>query len=556
MIIEYEARTNKFLIQCQTTEMAAVMKLPDRRFRKASRKWGVPVLRRNVEHMHKHMFSQEMYTPEAWTVITEQVNKPKNINEGVPSWFEFKNPPMKHQAIAMDKAYPQSEYALFFEQGLGKTFTAINLAALWRMKNDIQAVVEVCHTSIQLVWEEELQKHCPIPTQVHALMAGKNKAAEHFIGEQADFPWFCVGVEALSQGGAHKLLERFLLARKCLFIIDESSRIKTPNKTRTDRCITYGKLAAKRLILSGTSVTQGVQDLYTQYGFLDKNIIGFDSFFSFRAQYCEVISMEVQQDKWVDKIVGNKNEDELISLINPVTSRVEKKDALDLPEKVFQTRNITMGPAQKKLYEEMKNELFAEMDGVEYEVKTVLEQTLRLQQITGGFYPHDDGEKVTPRPIPGKNPKLTELMSVMDEVQGKVVIWCQFRAEIELIADAMRKTGIPHVEFHGGCDDLEKKFAVQSFRRDPETRVFLATRAAAYGLTLVESSTAIYFSQGYSLEEYSQSQDRIHRIGQKDSCLYIHLNCTKTIDVIVGVALRNKQNVASMIYNAMMEGDI
>ena len=112
------------------------------------------------------------------------------------------------------------------------------------------------------------------------------------------------------------------------------------------------------------------------------------------------------------------------------------------------------------------------------------------------------------------------------------------------------------VQFHGGCDDTEKKFAVHSFRRDPETKVFLATRAAAYGLTLIEASTAIYFSQGYSLEEYDQSQDRIHRIGQKDSCNYIHLLCDRTVDTKVIKALKDKKSVAKMVYDSMKAKDI
>lgn len=546
------------MISCSMQENQIVMGMPDRRFRKATRVWAAPALRKNVEYMADHINNPQMFSEEALRVFNTKCqelivknHKARNgINE-IPAWYKFKNPPMEHQAREMKRAVGKDEYALFFEQGLGKTFTSINLATIWRMDDQIDAAVVVCPSSIKLVWESELEEHCPIPTQVHVLMAGKSKKADDFLEDRHDFPWLVVGVEALSQGNAWQILERFLLSRRCVFIIDESSRIKTPNKTRTDRCISLGKLAKKRLILSGTSVTQGIEDLYTQYKFLNPEIIGFDSYYTFRSNYCVLMNMDIGNDRTVQKIIGYKNEDELIKSITPYTSRVEKADALDLPEKVFQHRYVQMNPTQKKMYQDMKHELYLEHQGGEYEVSTALEQLLRLQQITGGFYPFEDEEKVTPKPIPGKNPKLAELLELLDEIPGKIVIWCQFRCEIDMIAFELQKRDIATVQFHGGCDDVEKKFAVNSFRKDEKTRVFLASRAAAYGLTLTESSTAIYYSQSYSLEEYSQSQDRVHRIGQKDSCNYIHLLCDRTIDKKVIDALRNKQSIATLVYESM-----
>lgn len=555
MIINFEEKTNKFIIQCSPEENALVQGLPDRRFRKGSRTWGAPALSRNIRYMRQYMNNPQMYSEEALKALTRNIDGAPSQLKGFPSWYKFKNSPMKHQMDTMNKAIDQNQYAILFEQGLGKTYTTINLATAWRMQGDIDAVVVVCPSSIKLVWESELEEHCPLPTQTHALMAGKYKKADQFIETKNEFPWFVIGIEALSQGNAHAYLERFLLSRRCLMVIDESSRIKTPNKTRTDRCINFGKLATKRLILSGTAVTQGIEDLYTQYKFLNPDILGFDSFYTFRSHYCILMNMEVARDKYVQKITGYQNEDELIKSVDPYTSRVEKADALDLPEKIFQNRYTEMSPKQKKLYTDMKDELFSEINGQEYEVSTILEQMLRLQQITGGFYPHDDGENVIPKPIPGKNPKVEELISLMDEVQDKVVIWCQFRSEIEAVSTALRKKRISLVEFHGGCDDLEKKHAVHAFRNDPDVKVFLATRAAAFGLTLIEASTSIYYSQGYSLEDYSQSQDRIHRIGQNDHCNYIHLVCPKTVDTKIITALKNKQSLANMVYESMKDKD-
>lgn len=556
MLIDFEPKSNKFIIDCKPSENSVVMGLPDRTFRKVSRKWAAPALKRNIRYMREHMNNTSMYTPIALEVYNRPIDDGKKTISKIPHWFKFKNPPMSHQGYGIEKALDKDSFAFLFEQGLGKTYTSINLAALWRMKNEIDSVVVICPSSIKLVWEHELKEHCPVDYQTHVLMAGKYKKADRFIDSPTDFQWFIMGIESLSQGAAHEYFKKFLLSRRSLVIIDESSRIKNPGKKRTERCIKYGELAKKRVILSGTSITQGLEDLFAQYKFLDKNIIGFNSYTTFKANYCVSIPMEVARNKFVQKIVGYKNENDLLRDIMPYTLRVEKKDALDLPNKIFQNRYVEMSKQQRKLYEEMKHEMMVELNNIEYETQSVLEQTLRLMQITGGFYPHDDGFKIQPKPIPGKNPKIEELKELMDEIPGKAVIWCQFKSEIEAVADMLRSKGIKFVEFHGGKDDIEKKFAVESFRSDPEIKVFLATRAAAYGLTLVEASYSIYYSTGYSLEDYDQSQDRIHRIGQKDQCTYIHLVCPHTIDIKVLSALRNKKSVAELIYDSMKAGDL
>lgn len=559
MIINYDQKTNKFLIKCDFNETNIVMGLPDRRFRKASRVWAAPALKRNIQYMASRINNKSMYSVDAWAIYSGkrlEYEQPIAAPETqFPSWFDFKNPPMKHQDQALKKFFPLNEAAILFEQGLGKTFTAINLVSAWRMTNHIDSVIVICPSSIKLIWQEELDKHCPIPTQRHVMRAGKYKAATKFIETRDDFQWLMIGVEALSQGGAIDYVKKFMLGRRCAIIIDESSRIKTPNKTRTDRCVALGKDAKKRIILSGTAITQGVEDIYTQYKFLNPDILGYDSFYSFRAQYCITTQIDVGQERSITKIVGYQNEGELIDTVAPYTMRVEKVDALDLPPKTFTNRYVTMNPTQKKMYRDMKDELFNEINGVEYEVTTVLEQMLRLQQITGGHYPHDDGEKVTPMPIPGKNPKVEELMLLMDEFSGKIIIWCQFRSEIAMVAERLKKAKIQTVQFHGGCDELEKEFAVHDFRHNKDTKVFLATKAAAYGLTLVEASTAVYFSQGPSLEIYSQSQDRIHRIGQNDHCNYIHLVCDKTVDTKIIKALEGKKNLSDLIYSLIKEGN-
>lgn len=548
MKISYNEHTGRFLISCKIDENHIILAMPDRRFNKGSGNWIAPALRRNAEYLSAYVPNKDVYTPRAWEILQSKLAVKSDIS-GFPPWFKFKNKPMKHQSKALDKFYPLDECAIFFEQGLGKTYTSINLACAWRMNNEIDCVLVLCPSSIKLVWENELTEHSPLPLSKHVLESGKYKQYEKFFDSNSEFKWLIVGIEALSAGNAYSYVEKFVTCQRTLIIVDESSRIKTNGATRTDKTISLGRRSSKRIILSGTSITQGIEDLFTQYKFLSPDILGFDSYYSFRANYCETISIPTGVNTSFTKIVGYKNEEELIKSISPYTLRVEKKDAIELPEKVFLPRYIKMNLKQMKLYNDMFHEFMIELQDESYEVSTVLERMLRLQQITGGHYPSDNGEDIILKPIPGPNPKLEELMALLDDTPGKMIVWCQFRSEIKLVAEAIEKANISYVEFHGGCSSDQKSQAVSSFMSNSGARVFLATKAAAYGLTLVSASNACYFSQGYSLEEYSQSQDRIHRIGQKTACTYFQLMCQGTVDTDIFKALNAKQNLASMVYS-------
>lgn len=559
MQISHDKKTNCFLLSTAfgSGDLALVQAMPERRFRKAQCDWSAPALMRNVRHMAKHMGDRSLYTDEAWQVYSEIKKKIDDADafntEPLPSWYRFKEPPLQHQRAALDKFYGRDVAALLFEQGLGKTYTAINLACAWNLNGEIEGMLVLCPSSIRLVWEHELEKHSPIPVDVHVHAAGKNAAADKFSASPSPFACLVMGIESLSQGSGVNIAKNFLLSRKCAIVVDESSRIKNPTSLRTDRCIELADFSRKRVILSGTSVTQGIEDWYSQFRFLDGNILGFDSFYSFRDYFCTTATIEVSRNRFVSKIVGYQNEAELAELVAPHAMRVEKKDALDLPDKVFTVRHVEPTKAQWKLYNEMREFMAVDIDTDDaYLVENALEQRLRLMQITGGFKPHDDGETVQAVPIDGKNPKVEAVVEIAEELNGKkFVVWCQFHAEVQAVADALATAGVQAVQFHGKMSDEEKRASDRAFKEDPRVQAMIATRAAAYGLTWTAASYAVYFSQSYSLEEYSQSLDRIHRIGQANKCTYIHLAIANTIDVDVARALANKQNIATMAYESI-----
>jgi SNF2 family DNA or RNA helicase len=255
--------------------------------------------------------------------------------------------------------------------------------------------------------------------------------------------------------------------------------------------------------------------------------------------------------------------------------RVIKKDALDLPDKVYEQRFITMSSEQARIYKELKKEMVAEIKDSDkrIEVESVLEQMMRLQQITGGHYSlledtqfkEDERiiKKYSTHRIDGTNAKLNELMQVMDDTFGsyenrdaKCIVWARFVPEIALIKETLLEAGWTVVTFTGEASDEQKKDAVQQFQNGG-AQVFLATQqAAGMGLTLTAAETVIYYSNTFSLEHRLQSEDRCHRKGTVNKVTYVDLICDSTVDARVHDVLAGKYTIADLVSEGIRNGAV
>jgi SNF2 family DNA or RNA helicase len=553
-----EFKDEHFLVTIRFEENWRLNALPSKKWQPSARRWVVPADWRSAEILTENI-PAKYWDDEAANAVNgylsqKLVLKPKHD----PSGYPFKTKPMAHQWEAYEKAYAQDQFALFFEQGLGKTKTAIDLATMWHLDGIIDTVVVLCPVSLRQVWESEFATHCEVPHQVKLMVTNTSVGWS----KTASLRVLIAGVESLSQGKTYELLINMLpYLGRFAFIVDESTKVKNYKATRTERAIVLARHATKRLILTGTPVTQGLQDLYSQFQVLNPQTLALKSFHAFRNRYC--ITEQVRgAPPGVVAIIGYQNVGELMDLIEPWSLRKEKKDCLDLPEKTYQIRRVELTPEQKKIYKSMKDAMVARVEdklkGTSHilEAEMVLEVYLRLQQIAGGFYPEmdKDGKVIAVHPIPGPNPKLNELKDLIDEIPGKVVIMCRFRAEVTAIHEALAKIGRNVVEFHGGLKEEEKKASVNEFRYG-DADVFIGTlQAASHGLTLVEASNMIYYSRGFSLEESLQSEDRIHRIGQNDPCTYVSIAAASTVDQDIVEALSQKKGVADMVNQRIKNG--
>jgi hypothetical protein len=472
--------------------------------------------------------------------------------------------PFAHQRQAFLLSRLRTAFALLMEQGTGKTKVLIDTACWLFLRGLIQQVLVVAPNSVKTNWvTDEVPLHTPAHVAYRAAYwGGGSKEHQRQIqslldDESAALRWFSVNIEALSTGGAaERAAEAFLRKAPTMMIVDESSRIKAPGAQRSRAVMRLSKLAPYRRIATGTPITQGPLDAFQQFQFLDPNILGFGSFTAFKRHFA-------QFGGYNDRvIVGYSHLDELQDRIKPHSFRVLRDECLDLPPKIYQRQEVELAPEQRKIYDQMRDELRAELAGAgQVTVTMVLTQLLRLQQITGGFIPlevvevAENGIPVVSatrvEPIPGPNPKLNALIDVARDVTGKIIIWARFRPEIKIIAEQLREEFGPDtvVEFHGGVNDEGRIHARTAFQDATSTvRFFVGqTETGGLGLTLTQAKTVIYFSNSFSYESRIQSEDRAHRIGQTQSVTYVDLVARDTRDDFILASVRGKRSLANAI---------
>lgn len=467
--------------------------------------------------------------------------------------FKFKTKPYEHQLDALMASHDKDEYALFMEMGCGKSKVVIdNFASLYATAK-IYNVLIVAPKGVYDNWySKEIPIHLPdhIPYDMVKWQSNHTKKftkeVENLFTIDHNMKILVMNIEAFSTKKGVQFANRFLQHNKTMFIIDESTTIKNPEAKRTASCVRLGKYAYYRRILTGSPVTKSPLDLYSQCMFLNPALLGFSSFYSFRARYADMVEKR-GQGRTFKFVTGYKNMDELNELINKFSHRVLKKDCLDLPEKVYIKRTIEMTAEQQKAYKELQRFAVTLLKNSKtVTINHVITQIIRLHQISCGFTVTDDG--VTTEI---KSQRLPELLSILEETDGKVIIWANYRYDIKRIEKTLKEIyGANSVgTYYGGVEQVERERVINEFQ-DPNSplRFFVGnTQTGGYGITLTAASTVVYYSNNYDLEKRLQSEDRAHRIGQTNKVAYIDIVCERTVDEKIVKALRKKQSIANLV---------
>lgn len=436
-------------------------------------------------------------------------------------------------------------FGLLFEMGCGKTLTSIAIMGALYQEGKINRVLIVAPTSVVAVWPHELADFADYPFTVEMLLGDKRKRLKS-ITDLTKYPYPKLKVAVINYESVWRddIKEAIETYDPDLIICDESQRIKTHNSKQSKAMHELGDKAMYKMILSGTPVQNNAIDLYSQYRFLDSTIFG-TNFYQFRNRYAIMGSFNRHQ------IVGYRDLDQLIQKEHSIAYRVTKNEALGLPEQTFLERRIIMSAKEKNIYDRIKHESFTELDGegqVTVTTTTVLTKLLRLQQLTGGFL-IADGQDKAELVSKGKLNALEEIIDdyVMDAGK-KLVIFARFRPEIDLIGQMLKKKKIRYGEIYGDVKLEARGDIVKDFQTNKDTKVFLAQiDTAGLGITLTAADTCVYYSVNFNYAAYSQSLARIHRIGQKNTCTYIHLITEGTVDETILKALAKKEDLAKTI---------
>jgi hypothetical protein len=475
-------------------------------------------------------------------VEAEKIRKEKEAPAEDLGDFIFKTEPYQHQRKAFYLSRDKKAFALLMEQGTGKTKVALDNAAYLYAQGKISALVIIAPNGVHRNWlSQEIPAHLPdwCKHKAEYYYSGmsdrhKKKIAD-VMSAQDCLRIFAFNVEAFVSKVACKFMENILLSNDCMLVVDESSRIKTPGAKRTKTIHNFGKQAKYKRIMTGTPVTKGPEDTYSQFRFLDSNILGYDSFYSFKARYCIMGGYENKQ------IVSYHNIDELTENIEGHSFRVLKKDCLDLPDKIYQRHTVELSKKQRKLYDQLRKDFVVELEGAHLSAPEAITRLLRLQQIICGWFPTEDGAVA----IDDKNTRLSALLNVLEDIECKVIIWARFKRDIRAIGEAL---GSQAVSYYGEVSNDDRATAVDRFQNDPKIRYFIGQpQSGGMGLTLTAGECVIYYSNSFDLETRLQSEDRCHRIGTKNNVTYIDFESPKTIDTKIINALRSKKSLADTI---------
>jgi SNF2 family DNA or RNA helicase len=466
--------------------------------------------------------------------------------------YPFRNKPFVHQQAYLQRHWNAPVAALFADMGTGKSYMLINNFSMLYDKGLLNGVLIVAPKGVYRNWfDTEIPKH--IPEHVQYRMAIWNpqprKAEEQALNSlfdiTEDLKILVMNIEAFSTIRGSKYAGRFLLCHDAMMVIDESTTIKTPTSARSKSTEKVGRGARFKRIATGSPVTKSPMDLYQQCAFLSPNCLNAASYYSFQARYAVVIERSVATHTF-KQVVGYRRLDELKEKLDRFSFRVTKEECLDLPDKLYVKREVDLTDEQRRAYLQMKSMALSQFkEGVTSTVNA-LTQLMRLHQIVCGHVKLDNGEVIE---LP--NNRIGELLSVVEETDGKIIIWANYRYDIEAIKLALSKEyGMNSVGmYYGDTDDDERKRVLEEFQKpNSEMRFFVGNPSTGgYGLTLTAAHTMVYYSNSFDLEKRLQSEDRAHRIGQTKNVTYIDLIAVGTIDEKIVKALRDKIDIATQV---------
>lgn len=484
------------------------------------------------------------------------------------------------QQIGVDKMYAKPAYALLMEQGTGKTLTFLEEAMLLYKAGAINRVFIIAPNGVHENWIlDQVPQH--VPDSIAYLAAyytsGMNQRERrdwaNFRKGAAQGNYFNIASMSydslLTAEGWDAAVDFMTADRRGPYLVaDESHKIKTKRSRRTVRATNLRKMAKYRRIGTGTPATNSPIDIWSQFNFLDPDILG-GSLVAFRAEYCQLLPpghgmMRHIMDRMrrtdgkqmsdrekaarAPAIVAKddrglpiyRNLDQLQARIAPYSYRVLKEDCLDLPPKVYETRYFHLNKQQRVAYDRMEEEQRYILEDGTLSITSKLVALSKLRQLTSGFILFRDGSVHYTE----DNARIDLLRDTLEDDPRQCIIWAQYKEEIRNIVKLLGKKA---AAVNGDTPMQNRRHIREEFQAGNLQYIVAHPGAMGTGFTLTAAELVIYYSNDFNLENRLQSEDRAHRIGQDKTVVYLDLVAIDTRDDDVVWALQHKLGMAELI---------
>lgn len=443
-----------------------------------------------------------------------------------------------YQLQAVEAVKSMEYAALFHEQGLGKTKIGIDLALDW-LKNDVvDTTLFVTKRGLIANWSDEMRSHSHLRPRI----LDQNHSS-NFFTLNSPSPVLLTHYEVLKT--EERRLALYLRTRRVGVILDEAHKIKNPDTAIAKALHRLGPSFVRRIIMTGTPVANRPYDIWSQIFFLDQGAALGTDFEAFKAD------LDLTNELWENE--GKRKAFEVAAsgvfprLASFSVRETKASAGIELPEKVIENVPVELAPRQREIYDEIAKSLRTEVmvDGVvvEDDAEAILKRLLRLVQVASNPRLIDESYVETP----GKVPVLERLLAeATREDDGKGIVWTSFIENADWLEQRLQRYS--PVKVHGKVDIEDRNHAIARFKGDPSCRVLIATPGSAKeGLTLTVANHAVFYDRGFSLDDYLQAQDRIHRISQQRTCYVWNLIGERTVDDWVDALLGAKRLAAQLV---------
>lgn len=430
-----------------------------------------------------------------------------------------------HQKKAIFLASLFDSYALFMETGTGKSLVAIKMIEYWK----VPAMIVGPLTTLESVWVKEIEKWSNL---TYTILWQKLKEFNN------NYDIYLINYEQFK-----KLSKTADISKKIkALVIDESSKMKNPTSQITKSILSFKDLVPHRLCLTGTPAPNNLLEYWGQMAFINSTLLG-DNYYRYRNTFfysCGYGGYMYKPMKTAKEAIIDKVSQQAFS--------IRKEDCLDLPDRVYETRFVYMDEVQKIAYETMKKESILEFKGNVTLAANELAKLMKLRQVTSGWSITTEGI-----PIFISDTKVIALKELLEEIpeDKQVIIWVNFHFEVLHLKEAFKDICCV---LYGDMPQKEKLRSIEDFQNNKYRLLIAHPLSGGLGINFQQCSYVIWYSLNYSQEQYSQANDRVYRIGQKNKVTYFLLLAKDSIDEIIYKVLDKKADLMNECLN-MLKGN-